>query len=205
MTKASISDTISDMEIKTAEFKKSIRGSDPIIYEPKRQVVFVGRSNVGKSSLMNCLLDRIDLVRSGKTPGKTQEINFFLVNNVFYFVDLPGYGFAKMSLERREQLAKMIQWFLLEDVYQRIVVLVLDMKVGPSEMDLEMLRILSESNNEVLVVLNKVDRLNQKERHEQIKKIVAKIPEGLEIILCSAKTREGREEILKRVVGAPVN
>ena len=83
------------------------------------------------------------------------------MNNVFYFVDLPGYGFAKMSLERREQLAKMINGFLLEDVYQRIVVLVLDMKVGPSEMDLEMLRILSESNNDV-GVLNKVDRLNQK-------------------------------------------
>jgi GTP-binding protein EngB required for normal cell division len=106
-----------------------------------------------------------------------------------------------MSLERREQLAKMIQWFLLEEVYDRLVVLVLDIKVGPSEMDLEMLRILSESNNEVLVVLNKVDKLNQKERHGQIQQIIAQIPEGLETILCSAKTREGRAEILKRVVG----
>lgn len=189
------------MEIKTAEFKKSIRGTDPIITERKRQVAFVGRSNAGKSSLMNCLLNRTDLVRSGKTPGKTQEINFFLVNNTFYFVDLPGYGFAKMSLDRREQLAKMIQWFLLEEVYDRTVVLVLDIKVGPNEMDMEMLRILSESNNDTLVVLNKVDRLNQKERHEQIKRIALQVPEGVDMIVCSAKTREGREEILKRIVG----
>ena len=95
----------------------------------------------------------------------------------------------------------MIQWFLLEEVYDRIVVLVLDIKVGPTEMDIEMLRILSESNNEVVVVLNKADKLNQKERHEQIKKIIMQIPEGIEIILCSAKTREGREEVLKRVLG----
>ncbi|MEN9613916.1 MAG: EngB [Candidatus Parcubacteria bacterium] len=190
-----------DMEIKTAEFTKSIRGTDPIITERKRQVAFVGRSNAGKSSLMNCLLNRTDLVRSGKTPGKTQEINFFLVNNSFYFVDLPGYGFAKMSLDRREQLAKMIQWFLLEEVYDRTVVLVLDIKVGPSDMDLEMLRILSESNNDTLVVLNKSDKLNQRERHEQIKRIALQVPEGVDMIVCSAKTKEGREEILKRVVG----
>ncbi|MES2087558.1 MAG: ribosome biogenesis GTP-binding protein YihA/YsxC [Patescibacteria group bacterium] len=185
------------MEIKSAEFKKSIRGTDDILLEPHPQVAFVGRSNVGKSSLMNALLNRVDLVRSGKTPGKTQEINFFLINNNCYFVDLPGYGFARMSIERRDQLSKMIQWYLLGiEIAKRKVVLVLDSKVGPSAMDLEMLRLLSEHGREVLVVANKIDSLNQKERSVQLREISEKIP-GLKIVPCSAKTKEGREEILE--------
>lgn len=185
------------MEIKSAEFKKSIRGTDDILLEPIPQVAFVGRSNVGKSSLMNCLLNRTDLVRAGKRPGKTQEINFFLINDALYFVDLPGYGFALMSLERREQLVKMIQWYLLQvEVAERKVVLVLDAKVGPNSMDLEMVRLLAEHNREVLVVANKIDSLNQKERSAQLKMISEKIP-NFKIIPCSAKTKEGREEILE--------
>jgi len=84
------------MEINKVEFIKSIKGTNDILYEPKLQVAFIGRSNVGKSSLINCLINRKNLVKTGKLPGKTKEINFFLVNDSFYFVDLPGYGYAKM-------------------------------------------------------------------------------------------------------------
>lgn len=185
------------MEIKSAEFKKGIRGTDDILYEARPQIAFVGRSNVGKSSLINCLLGSKDLVKSGKVPGKTREINFFLVNKSVYFVDLPGYGFAKMNLDKREQLAKMIQWYFFEKVYKRKVVLVLDMKVGPTALDLEMLRILKEHNQDILVVANKADVLNQKERSSQIKNIAKKMP-GMEIVPCSAKTSEGRGEILQK-------
>lgn len=186
------------MEIKSAEFKKSIRGTDDILYESLPQVAFVGRSNVGKSSLINCLLKSKDLVKSGKTPGKTREINFFLVNKSCYFVDLPGYGFAKMDLEKREQMAKMIQWYFFENVFKRKAVLVIDMKVGPTELDLEMLRILQENKQDILVVANKADVLNQKERSEQLK-LIAKLMPGLEVVPCSAKTEEGRQEILRRL------
>ncbi len=188
------------MKIKSAEFKKSIRGTDEILYEPKLQVAFIGRSNVGKSSLMNCLLGRTDLVKSGKTPGKTKEMNFFLINNLFYFVDLPGYGYAKMSPAVREQLARMIQWYFMEKVYERKTVLVLDIKVGPSDMDIEMLRILRENDQDVLVVANKADSLNQRERSLHLKLIGEQMP-GIEIIPCSAKTKDGREEILLRIFG----
>ena len=186
------------MEIKSAEFRKGIRGTDDILYEAKPQIAFIGRSNVGKSSLINCLLHTTDLVKTGKTPGKTKEINFFLINNKFYFVDLPGYGFAKINIELGERLAKMIQWYFMEKVYDRKVVLIIDIKTGPSAMDLEMLRILKENNQNIIVVANKVDSLNQKERSAQIKNLAEKMP-GIEIILCSAKTEEGRGEILNKI------
>jgi GTP-binding protein len=186
------------MEIKSAIFKKGIRGTDDILCEKIPQVAFVGRSNVGKSSLINCLLRSKDLVKSGKAPGKTREINFFLVNNDFYFVDLPGYGFAKMNLDKREQMAKMIQWYFFEKVYKRKAVLVLDMKVGPTDLDLEMFRILLENNQDILVVANKMDVLNQKEKSVQMKNIKAKMPD-IKIVPCSAKTGEGRTEILRRI------
>ncbi len=184
------------MKISTAEFKKGIRGTDEILSEPKLQVAFIGRSNVGKSSLMNFLLNRKNLVKSGKTPGKTLELNFFLVNNNFYFVDLPGYGYAKMPGEIREQLARMIQWYLFDTpIHERKVVLVLDAQAGPSEMDMEMARLLRDNEQEFIVVANKIDILNQSQRSAQLKAIASELP-GVEIIPCSTKDKEGREEIL---------
>ncbi|MDD5050750.1 MAG: ribosome biogenesis GTP-binding protein YihA/YsxC [Candidatus Pacebacteria bacterium] len=185
------------MKITSAEFKKGIRGTDKILGELRLQIPFIGRSNVGKSSLMNFVLNRKNLVKSGKTPGKTLEINFFLVNKEFYFVDLPGYGYAKKSVEMRNQLGRMIQWYLFDvEVFERKIVLVLDAKAGPSDMDMEMLRLLREHNRDLVVVANKIDLLNQKERSRKLKAISNLMP-GIEIIPCSAKKKEGREEILK--------
>ncbi|MDD4988989.1 MAG: ribosome biogenesis GTP-binding protein YihA/YsxC [Candidatus Pacebacteria bacterium] len=199
MTKNTLSSTMQKMKITSAEFKKGIKGTDEILTEPKLQVAFIGRSNVGKSSLMNLLLNRKDLVKSGKVPGKTLELNFFLINKSFYFVDLPGYGYAKMSVDMRNQLAKMIQWYLFEiEIPDRKVVLVLDAKVGLSEMDLEMFRLLRESKHAVIVVANKIDLLNQSKRSSQLKTISNLMP-GTPIIPCSTKTKEGREEILKKL------
>ena len=183
------------MQIQSAEFVKGIRGTDDILYEEKPQIAFIGRSNVGKSSLINCLLNSKDLVKSGQTPGKTKEINFFLINKDFYVVDLPGYGYAKLPPALREQLAKMIQWYFMEPVYQRTVILVLDAKVGPTAMDHEMLRILQEQNQRVIVVANKIDALKQSELHSALKHIAEQL-HGLEIIPCSAKTKTGRGDIL---------
>jgi GTP-binding protein len=188
------------MKIERAEFRKGIRGTDHILYEEKPQIAFVGRSNVGKSSLMNCILNRKDLVKSGKLPGKTREINFFLVNGKYYFVDLPGYGYAKLPLDTREQLARMIEWYFSERVFQRTTVLVLDMRIGPNDVDMEMWRILREKNENVIIAANKSDTLNQKDRSAQTKLIAEKMP-GVEVIPCSAKNKEGREAILKRIFG----
>lgn len=197
MTKDLFSYTIKPMEIKKAEFIKSIKGTDDILYESKLQVAFIGRSNVGKSSLINCLLNRKDLVKTGKLPGKTRAINFFLVNDSFYFVDLPGYGYGKMSLDEREQLSRMTHWYFSEKVFERKVVLILDIKVGPSVMDVEMLRILREQGQDIIIVANKADSINKQKRDEQVKAISTMLT--AEIIPCSAKTKEGRDEILKRL------
>lgn len=186
------------MKIETAEFKKGIRGTDDILYEQRPQIAFVGRSNVGKSSLINCILNRKNLVRSGKKPGKTKEINFFLVNNNFYCVDLPGYGFAQMSPKEREQIAGMLQWYVLEKVFKRKVIIVLDIKVGAGVMDKETLGLLREQGEDALVLLNKADSLNQSERSIQMRKIAEEMP-GAEMIICSAKTKEGREKILEKI------
>lgn len=191
------------MEIKSAKFIKSIRGTNDILYETKRQIAFIGRSNVGKSSLMNCLLNKKDLVKSGKLPGKTANINFFLVNDSYYFVDLPGYGYAKKSPEAREQLLRMIHWYLAEQVFERKIVLVLDIKVGLSAMDIDMLEILREQNQDVLVIANKSDLLSQNERTAQINSISASL--GAKIIACSAKTKAGRLEILEEILSPTVH
>lgn len=187
------------MQIKSSVFKKGIRGTDDIIQEETPQIAFIGRSNVGKSSLINYLLGETDLVKSSQTPGKTKEINFFLINNAFYFVDLPGYGYAKLPPDMREQLAKMIQWYFMEPVFKRLAVLVLDIKAGPSVMDIEMLRIFAEHKQEVLIVINKIDALKQTERNERVKMITGEINKyvpAAKIFLSSCRTEKGRTEIL---------
>src|SRR3989338_837689 len=100
------------MKIISAKFVKGINGTDDILYDEKFQVAFLGRSNVGKSTLINSLTMRRNLARSSSTPGKTIRMDFFLINNDLYFVDFPGYGFAERSLEKREKLGKMILWYL---------------------------------------------------------------------------------------------
>ena len=189
------------MHIQSTQFKKGIRGTDEILYEEKPQIAFVGRSNVGKSSLINCLLNSKDLVKSSQTPGKTKELNFFLINGDFYVVDLPGYGFAKLPADVREQLAKMIQWYIMEPVFKRKVILVLDVKAGPTAMDIEMLRILREHNQDVLVAVNKIDSLKNNALVIRLRQIAEELS-GVEIVPCSTVTKEGRLEILKKISDA---
>lgn len=187
------------MKITSAKFMKGIVGTDPILLDPIPQFAFVGRSNVGKSSLINCLLNSQSLVKSGKKPGKTQQINFFLVNRNMYFVDLPGYGFSEVKFAKREKFSKLIQWYLLEPIPERKVILVLDARIKPSDLDLEMYRILIENQLEVIIAANKIDVLTQKEAHANIKILTEAFPYSI-IIPCSAKTKIGREEILKNII-----
>src|SRR3990167_7680582 len=102
------------MKIISAKFVKGITGTDDILYDGIPQIAFVGRSNVGKSSVINSLVNQNELVKVGKKPGKTTEINFFIINNKFYFVDLPGYGYAELSPIEKEKIRKRMLWYLLE-------------------------------------------------------------------------------------------
>ncbi len=187
------------MNIQNAEFVKGIVGMDKIVKEEKPQIAFAGRSNVGKSSVINSLLGRKKLVKSSSSPGKTKEINFFLIDNKVYFVDLPGYGFAKMEFSKRKQLGELIIWYLEEPlVKHRKVVLIIDAKVGPTKFDFEMLRLLEEQCEDFIIVANKADKLKKSEIKKQLKFIQESVGKA-DVILFSAKTRLGREELLNKI------
>ncbi|OGD67061.1 ribosome biogenesis GTP-binding protein YsxC [Candidatus Campbellbacteria bacterium RIFOXYC2_FULL_35_25] len=188
------------MKTENATFIKGIRGTDDIIFDLKPKVAFIGRSNVGKSSVINSLVGSKKLVKSSSMPGKTREINFFLINEETYFVDLPGYGFAKIKSDQREKLRKLIVWYLFSgEAENKKVVLIIDFKIGPSEFDLEMLRLLQENNIDYIVVANKIDKISKGARIKQVKKIEKDLGEG-NIILYSAKTGEGRDVLLNEVI-----
>ena len=189
------------MEIKSAKFIKGIRGSDDILNDLIPQVAFVGRSNVGKSSVINSLVGtKKALVKSSSLPGKTREINFFLINEDLYFVDLPGYGFAKIKSVEKEKLRKLILWYILskEVKAKRKIILITDFKVGPSEFDLEMLSLLRENSFDFIIVANKIDKISKGARLKNLKEISRKF--GTEnIVLFSAKTGEGKEELFEKL------
>lgn len=119
------------MKIVNVEFLKSVSIRDEKIYfDPRNEIVFVGRSNVGKSSLLNTLFNKKGLVHTSSLPGKTRTANIFFVNNKYYFTDMPGYGFAKMGKEKRDELDALISWYLEErKAYIKNVVMILDCKI----------------------------------------------------------------------------
>lgn len=160
-------------KINSAEFKKGIIGTDEILTDGVPEIAFVGRSNVGKSSVINSLVNRKDLVKVSNKPGKTTEINLFAINGKkCYFVDLPGYGYAEASPKQKESIEKLILWYLMySNAHIYKVVLILDIKAGLTAFDGEMIRVLREKGYPYLIVVNKADKLNQKETSAQMRTI----------------------------------
>lgn len=186
------------MNITSAVFVKGILGTDPILKERHPQVAFVGRSNVGKSSVINSLVLRKDLVKSSSMPGKTREINFFLINKTCYFVDLPGYGFARMGAKGAEKIRKLILWYLgSREAKINLVVLIVDAGIKPMAHDKEMADILRAENIPFIIVANKIDRLNQTERAHNMKGLESAL--GGLVFPYSARTHNGREELLEMI------
>ncbi len=160
------------MNIRSATFVKGVVGTDTIFEDGKPQIVFIGRSNVGKSSVINLVANSKNLAITSSTPGRTQQINIFLINKNFYLVDIPGYGYAKVPDAIRNKIQKMINWYLFNSNYPfKKVVLIIDAKIGPTYDDMEMLAALQNSKKEIVVVANKVDKIKTSEYDEQIQKI----------------------------------
>jgi len=181
-------------KINSAEFKKGIVGTDVILYDEVPEYAFIGRSNVGKSSLINSLTNRKDLVKVSNKPGKTTEINFFALNNgKAYFVDLPGYGYAEASPKQKESIEKLILWyFMYSEAHVSKAVLILDAKAGLTAFDEEMIRVLREKGHPYIVVANKIDKLNQKETVAQLRAIKEAAHEAT-VIAYSASTATPKE------------
>ena len=185
------------MKIKTAEFIKGLTGPDKILFDGIPQVAFIGRSNVGKSSTINCLTNKKGLARTSARTGKTREINFFFINNKIYFVDLPGYGFAKMSREDSDKVNANIEWYVRGlEVRPKYTVVIIDSKVGITDSDKLAIDILDESGHNVIIVANKTDKLKKSDIHKKNEEF--RIESGGKlIIMFSAKDRTGRGELLK--------
>ncbi len=191
------------MKITSAEFVTGVIGTKDILYDGVPQVAFVGRSNVGKSSLINSLTGRKTLVKVGKKPGKTTEINFFSINNrKFYLVDLPGYGYAEVDPKRKSKIEKLVLWYLMySEVKPKKVVLILDVKAGITDFDKEMIRVLTELRHPYVIVANKVDKLNQKELAAQMRDI-KEAANGAPVVPYSTVLEKGKSALLADIFEA---
>jgi GTP-binding protein len=160
------------MNIRSAKFIKGVVDADEVLEDEKPQIAFIGRSNVGKSSVINSLTGQKGLATTSSFPGRTQEINVFLINNSVYFIDLPGYGFAKIAGERRERILGLINWYLFESPYeQKKVVFIIDSSVGLTDKDFGMLRSLEKEQKNIVIVANKIDKIKKTEYKKKLKKI----------------------------------
>jgi len=146
------------LKVETAEFIRSAHGSGEYLRDGRPEVAFVGRSNVGKSSLLNRLLGRKGLARTSSTPGRTQAVNYFLVNRRFYFVDLPGYGYAKAGKEARREWAARVEGYFRE-APPRAVVMLVDAKVGATPLDVQAYEYLAGLGAAIVVAATKADKV----------------------------------------------
>ena len=185
------------MKITTAEFVKSAVWPNQFPPATMPEIAFVGRSNVGKSSLINALVGRKSLAKTSNTPGRTQLINFFTVNSSLFFVDLPGYGFAKVPRSVKKDWGDMIETYLRERRNLALVVFILDVRRDPSAEDLSLRDWLDHYRIPYAAILTKADKLSNQQalgRKKLIEKAMGKGASG-NTILFSAKTRKGAEEL----------
>ena len=167
------------------------------------EFAFAGKSNVGKSSLINALLNRKSLARTSASPGKTQTINFYNINDALYFVDLPGYGYAKVSQKTQEQWGKMIERYLNSSNMLKTVFLLIDMRHEPSKNDLLMYEWIIDSGFQPVIILTKQDKLSKNEQAKNLSLIRKSL--GLKkedpVIPFSSVTKAGRDEIWELIEG----
>jgi len=188
------------MIIQTAKFITSATKSAQYPPEALPEIAFAGRSNVGKSSLINVLVNRKRLVKTSRTPGRTQLINFFSVNDRFMMVDLPGYGYAKVPAAVRKKWRPMIENYLTQRGGLKGVILLLDIRRAPDERERLFMDWLVSYHLLVIPVLTKADKLSKAAQNRNLKQIEKTIGNGrFAPILFSAKTRQGREAVWKAI------
>ncbi len=185
------------MKVTKAEFVKSAMWPDQYPPATMPEIAFAGRSNVGKSSLINAIVGKKNLAKTSNTPGRTQLINFFAVNETLSFVDLPGYGFAKVSQSVKKDWGDMIAIYLKERSSLAMVVLILDIRRDPSDEDLSLRDWLDGYRIPYLYILTKADKLsnNQAINRRRIIEKILHVSDGIKPILFSATTQKGKSEI----------
>ncbi|OWZ83891.1 ribosome biogenesis GTP-binding protein YihA/YsxC [Natranaerobius trueperi] len=187
------------MKIEQAEYVTSAYLPSQIPEEKFPEISFIGRSNVGKSSLINTLVTRNNLAHISKKPGKTRTINYFLINDDLYFVDLPGYGFAKVSKKMKKDWEELITTYLTDRKSLRVSVLLLDARHGPTTDDINMLDFLLEFKRPVILVATKIDKVKNQQRNKRLKEMRKMLDIGEDDLLIpfSSTTGEGKQEFLE--------
>ena len=192
-----LSDKEKYMIVKSAELETVCGITSKLPDNDLPEIAFAGKSNVGKSSLINGLLNRKSLARTSAQPGKTQTINFYNVNKNLYFVDLPGYGYAKVSVEIRAKWGKMIERYLHGSPQLKKVFLLIDIRHVPSENDCMMYDWIVDNGYEPVIICTKVDKITRSQVQKNLKLIREKLDlvPGTTMIPFSAQTKQGRDEI----------
>jgi GTP-binding protein len=185
------------MKIISAEFIKSGTNQTHMLDKGQNEFLFCGRSNVGKSSFINALMNRKNLAHTSSNPGKTQTLNLFLINNSFIFVDVPGYGYAKVSKTMREEFGKMIEEYITNRKELKCAFLLVDFRHEPTKDDCMMYDFLKYYNIPVCIICTKLDKVKKSQVDHQ-KKIIRdtlKLDKDQDIIVTSSETKEGIEEV----------
>ena len=167
------------------------------------QIVFAGRSNVGKSSIINCLLGRKNFARVGNSPGKTTHINYFLVDEQLYFVDLPGYGYAKVSQAERARWGRLIESWFQDPSLMTLGVQIVDARHKPTADDITMVECFKQSGKPFIVVANKLDKLKKSEIEPNLLRIrtTLQLDDAVKVLPFSAEKKIGRSELFSLVTG----
>lgn len=182
---------ITDVEIVISAVKPSQYPSEDL-----PEFALAGRSNVGKSSFINKMINRKNFARTSSKPGKTQTLNFYLINREFYFVDVPGYGYAKVSKKERAAWGQMIESYLLNRKQLRAVFLIVDFRHPPTNDDVRMYEFLKYYQIPCIIIATKADKVSRGRRQKQLKTVkdILQVQEGDEVIVFSAETGEGKDE-----------
>ena len=191
-----------DLNMQKAEFIRSAARKEDFPRDKLPQVVFAGRSNVGKSSVINRLLNRKNFARVGSAPGKTTHINYFLIEEKVYFVDLPGYGFAKVSKEERARWGRLIESWFSDTELMTLGVMLVDIRHKPSVDDCTMAEWFRNSGKPFVVIANKHDKIKKSElvpNIEQIRETLL-LPDYVRVMPFSAEKGTGRQEILDEIL-----
>ena len=191
------------MEIKSASFVISQSKLGKVDERDLPQFAFIGRSNVGKSSLINMLTNNSKLAKTSSTPGKTKLINYFLINHSWYIVDLPGYGYAQVSKTQREEFRKMIDNYLLYSRNLYCVFVLIDSRISPQKIDIDFINFLGENGVPFDIVYTKTDKQSGKKTLENVSLMRTSLSERWEelpnIIMSSSINKLGKQEILNRI------
>ena len=192
------------MNLQKVEFIKSAAQPNAFVNDGLPQIAFSGKSNVGKSSVLNCVLQRKNFARVGQKPGKTIHINYFKVDGRAYFVDLPGYGYAQVAASEKERWGRLMETYFAQAERITLGVMIVDARHEPTKLDCVMADLFKDTGRPFVVVANKLDKLKKSEVEPNLRCIreTLKLPEDVKLIPFSAEKGTGREELVREILNS---